>query len=88
MFPVIVSIVLVLTMLGIGSNLFMRIRLSKAKPTPDKAVWWRRSSDEVGDTYRQLHPSSYLPLLNQLAFWLVVAVAVFALIFAFLRKPG
>jgi hypothetical protein len=88
MFPVIVSIVLILTMLGIGSNLVMRIRLAKTKASQDKAVWWRRSSDEVGDAYRQLHPGSYLPLLNRLAFWLVVAVAVFALIFALLHKTS
>lgn len=87
MHPIVFSIVLVVAILGICSNIVMRIRLTQIAPSKDGPSWWRRGSDEVGDTYRKHFPGTYLPLLNPLAFWLVVAVAGVALLLALLWKP-
>jgi hypothetical protein len=86
MFRMVLSMVLVVMAMGIGSNIFMRIRLAKTDSSVDKGAWWKRGSDEVGDTYRARFSSSFLPVINQLAFWLVVTIAAVALVFALLRK--
>jgi hypothetical protein len=75
MLPVALSILLLMAILSICVNFVMRIRLTKAEHSGDKLVWWRRGSDEVGATYGELFPGSYLPLFNQFAFWLLVASA-------------
>jgi hypothetical protein len=86
MFRIVFSIVVLVMMLGIGSNILMRIRLAKSDSSTDPRAWWRRGSDEVGDTYRARFSSGFLPLINQLSFWLVVTIAAVALVFALLRK--
>jgi hypothetical protein len=87
MLRIVFSIVLLVMMVGIGSNIVMRIRLAKRDSSTDKLAWWKRGSDEVGDTYRARFSSGYLPLLNQFAFWLVVTLAAVALVFALVWKP-
>jgi hypothetical protein len=86
MFRIVLAIVVLVMMVGIGSNVFMRMRLAKTDPSAAKGGWWRRGSDEVGDTYRARFSSVSLPLINQLSFWAVVAIAAVALVFALLRK--
>ncbi|HWX91049.1 MAG TPA: hypothetical protein VNY29_00335 [Terriglobales bacterium] len=86
MFRIVLAIVVLVMMVGIGSNLVMRIRLAKTDPSIDKHAWWKRGSDEVGDTYRARFSSTSLPLINQLSFWAVVTIAAVALVFAFLGK--
>jgi hypothetical protein len=86
MFRIVLSMVLVVMAVGIGSNVFMRMRLVKTDSSTDKRAWWKLGSDEVGDTYRARFSSASLPLINQLSFWLVVTIAAVALIFALLRK--
>jgi len=86
MFRIVLSIVLVVMAVGIGSNVFMRMRLAKTDPSTDKRAWWKRGSDEVGDTYRARFSSVSLPLINQLSFWAVVTIAAVALVFGLLRK--
>lgn len=86
MFRIVLAIVVLVMMLGIGSNIVMRIRLAKTDPSTDQRAWWKRGSDEVGDTYRARFSSVSLPLLNQLSFWLVVTIAAVALVFGLLRK--
>jgi len=75
MLSVVVSILVLVAILSICSNISMRIRLTKAEPSRDKLVWWRRSSDEVTAMHEELFPGSYMPILSKLAFWLVVASA-------------
>lgn len=86
MFRIVLSMVLVVMAVGIGSNVFMRMRLAKTDSSTDKRSWWKLGSDEVGDTYRARFSSASLPLINQLSFWLVVTIAGAALIFALLWK--
>jgi hypothetical protein len=86
MFRIVLSIVLVVIAVGIGSNVFMRMRLAKTDSSTDKRAWWKLGSDEVGDTYRARFSSVSLPLINQLSFWLVVTIAAVALVFALLWK--
>ncbi len=81
MFFVVLSILVLMAILSIGSNVIMRVRLTKAEPSRDKLVWWRRGSDEVATMYDELFPSSYMPLISQFAFWLVLGLA--AVVFAF-----
>jgi len=86
MFRIVLSMVLVVMALGIGSNVFMRMRLAKTDTSSDKRGWWKLGSDQVGDTYRARFSSAFLPLINQLSFWLVVTIAAVALVFGLLRK--
>jgi hypothetical protein len=86
MFRIVLSMVLVVMAVGIGSNVFMRMRLVKTDSSTDKRAWWKLGSDEVGDTYRARFSSASLPLINQLSFWAVVTIAAVALVFALLRK--
>jgi hypothetical protein len=80
MFAILFSILVLMSILSIFSNLVMRIRLTKAEGSRDKLVWWRRGSDEVTSTYEELFPNSHLPLISQTAFWLVLAAALIVLI--------
>jgi hypothetical protein len=80
MFPVVVSLFALVAFMSICANIVMRVRLTKAEPSRDKLVWWRRGSDEVDAMYEELFPGSYLPLVNQFAFWLVLAFASVVLI--------
>jgi hypothetical protein len=84
-FPVVFSMLVLMSLLSIYSNIVMRIRLTKAEPSRDKLVWWRRGSDEVDAMYEELFPGSYLPRFSQFAFWLVLALAS-AVLVATLRK--
>jgi len=80
MFAILFSILVLMSILSISSNLVMRIRLTKAEPSRDKLVWWRRGSDEVTSMYEELFPSSRLPLVSQAAFWLVLTSAIAVLV--------
>jgi hypothetical protein len=80
MFPVVFSILVLMAILSIFSNIVMRIRLTKAEPSRDKLVWWRRGGDEVNAMYEELFPGSYMPLLSQFAFWFLLALASVALV--------
>jgi hypothetical protein len=62
------TIFLILVLIALGSNcsnLMMRIRLAKRLPSENGLSWWMRSSDEVGRTYQELFPGSYLPSIVQ-----------------------
>lgn len=87
MFPVFFSILVLIALLSICSNIIMRIRLTTREPSRDKLVWRRRGSDEVDSTYAGLFPGSYLPHLNRFAFWLVLILAL-AVLVAYLRKSN
>ncbi len=80
MFAILFSILVLMSILSISSNLVMRIRLTRAEPSRDKLVWWRRGSDEVTSMYEELFPSSHLPLVSQAAFWLVLTSAIAVLV--------
>jgi hypothetical protein len=86
MFRTVLSIVLAVMVVGIGSNVYMRMRLARTDASTDKRAWWKLGSDEVGDTYRARFSSASLPLINQLSFWLVVTIAAVTLVFALLWK--
>jgi hypothetical protein len=75
MFAIVLSILLLAAILSFYSHIIMRIRLTKAEPSRDKLVWWRRSSAEVAAMYEELFPGSYMPLFSQFAFWLILALA-------------
>jgi len=75
MFAIVLSILVLAAILSFYSHMIMRIRLTKAEPSRDKLVWWRRGSGEVTAMYEELFPGSYIPLLSQFAFWLVLALA-------------
>ncbi len=79
MFAIAFSILVLLSLLSIYSNVVMRIRLCKRESSRDKLVWWRLGSSEVTNTYEELFPSSYLPLFSQFAFWLLLVLAVVGL---------
>jgi len=72
MLAVLFSILVVMAVLSICSELFMRIRVTK-RETSDKIAWWRRGGDEVVAAYQELFPNSQLPLFRRFVFWLVIA---------------
>ena len=75
MLAIVLSILLFAAILSFLQHIIMRIRLTKAEPSRDKLVWWGRGSGEVTAMYEELFPDSYMPLLCQFAFWLVLALA-------------
>lgn len=80
MFAIFFSILVLMAILSICSNIVMRVRLTKAESSRDKLVWWRRGSDEVTAMYEELFPGSYTPMFSQFAFWLILASALVVLI--------
>jgi hypothetical protein len=62
MTAIVFSILVLVAILSVCGNIVIRVRLTRAEPSRDKLVWWRRSSDEAGRMYEQLFPGSYLPL--------------------------
>jgi hypothetical protein len=76
MVAIIFLIVVAMALASNFSNVAMRIRLSRRLPSENGTSWWMRSSDDVGRTYQELFPESYLPSIVQRAFWLVVIAAV------------
>lgn len=86
MFAIVFSTLLAVAILSVCGNIVMRVRLTTRKPSTDKFKWWKRGFDEVGDTYRQVFPGSYLPLLLQMTFWLLVALAAVALVLVYVTK--
>ena len=80
MFAIFLSILVVMSLLSIYSNIVMRIRLTRAEPSRDRLGWWRRGSDEVTSMYEELFPGSYLPFFHQTVFWLVLASALLVLV--------
>ena len=84
MFGVFFSILVIMALLSSGSELVMRIRVTKMEPR-DKIAWWRRGGDEVVAAYTELFPDSLLPRFRTFAFWLLIALVATILI-AILRK--
>jgi len=84
-FAIVFSLLLVTALFSIYSNFVMRFRLTKRESSRDKLVWWRVSSDKVGEMYQELFPKSFLPLSGQFTFWLLIAVA-FVVLFAAIWK--
>jgi len=80
MFAILFSVLVLTAFVSLYSNIAMRVRLTKREPSRDKLVWWRASSDEVTSSYEELFPRSYLPILSQFAFWLVVTSAAAVLV--------
>jgi hypothetical protein len=76
MFTIFFSILVLIGILSIVSNVVIRLRLTRRESSRDKLVWWRRSSDEVNGIYAEVFPGSYLPRFSQFGFWLVLAAAV------------
>jgi disulfide bond formation protein DsbB len=77
------TIFLILVLMALASNcvgFLMRVRLAKRAPLDNWFSWWMRGSDEVGQTYQELFPESYLPSVVQYAFWLFIATAAVVLI--------
>ncbi len=83
MFDIAFSILIVMAVLIIFSNLAMRIRLTKWARSGNKLVWWRRSSDQVLASYEELFPRSPLLvflLLVQLGLAIALATALIFLV--------
>ena len=88
MFEIVLLAVVLIWLASAYSNLMMRIRLTKRLPPENGLSWWMRSSDEVGRTYQELFPGSYLPSIIPSVFWLVVATAAAAAILIALRQSN
>jgi hypothetical protein len=86
MFATAFSILALVSILSILSNVAMRIRVTKIEPR-DKIAWWRRSPDEVASVYESLYPKSYLTLFGRFALWLFVGL-IFVCVIASLWKSN
>jgi len=53
MFGVFFSILVVVALLSIFSEIVMRVRLTR-RASRDKIAWWRRGGDEVAATYEEV----------------------------------
>jgi hypothetical protein len=86
MFGTFFAVLVLIALASIGSNLVMRIRVIKKLPPESGTSWWMRSSDEVGRTYQELFPKSYLPPFIQYVFWFLLALCAATAILIALRK--
>jgi hypothetical protein len=86
MFATAFSILALVSILSILSNVAMRIRVTKIE-TRDKIAWWKRSSDEAANMYESLYPNSYLTLFGRFALWLFVGL-IFICVIALLWKSN
>ena len=86
MFGIVFLILVVIALASIYSDLSMRIRLTRRLPLENWSSWWMRSSDEVGRTYQELFPESYLPSVVRHVFWFFLATAAVTLILVYLLK--
>ena len=73
-----------MALLSSGSELVMRIRVTKMEPR-DKIAWWRRGGDEVAAAYEALFPNSRLPLFRTFGFRVVLVLGA-TILTAFLWK--
>jgi len=85
MFGIVLLTLVLISLASIYRDL-MRIRLTKRLPPENGLSWWMRSSDEVGRTYQELLPGSYLPSTIPYVFWLFLATAAAAAVLVALRK--
>jgi len=85
MFGIVLLTLVLISLASIYSDL-MRILLTKRLPPENGLSWWMRSSDEVGRTYQELLPGSYLPSVIPYVFWLFLATAAAAAVLIALRK--
>ena len=85
MFGIVLLTLVLISLASIYRDL-MRIRLTKRLPPENGLSWWMRSSDEVGRTYQELLPGSYLPSIIPYVFWLFLATAAAAAVLIALRK--
>jgi hypothetical protein len=86
MFGIVLLTLVLISLASIYSDLMMRIRLTKRLPPENGLPCWMRSSDEVGRTYQELLPGSYLPSIIPYVFWLFLATAAAAAVLVALRK--
>lgn len=86
MFAAAFSILVLVSILSILSNVAMRIRVTKIEPR-DKIAWWRRSSDEVANMYESLYPNGYRTPFGRFALWLFVG-PIFICVIALLWKSN
>jgi hypothetical protein len=76
MTPALLLTILVLALFSIGSEIAMRIRLTKLEVRSEKLSWWgMRGGDEVAATYKEVFPRSRLPFLRNLLFWIFLGCA-------------
>ena len=74
------SILVLMVVANVYTELAMRIRLTRRQPSEDKLYWWRHGGDEMESRYEELYPDAYLPLVRRYLFWFVVAAAAVVLI--------
>ena len=69
------SVLVLIGLLSIWSNMVMRFRVSYRSVPGNRLSWWMRSSEDVTSRYQELFPNSWLPRISEYAFWCVVAAA-------------
>jgi hypothetical protein len=74
MFAVFFSALVLMALLNICGEIFMRVRV--AKRSRDKMAWWRRGGDEIATNYGELFPGSYLPAFRRFFFWVFLGCCV------------
>ena len=80
MFAALFSLLVFGVLLGIGSEIIMRVRLSLRETSGEKLAWWARGGDAVSTAYKELFPGSRIPVYRSLVFWMVVICAAAVLV--------
>ena len=80
MFGIFFSILVVMGLLSICGEIFMRVRLTRRETSRDKVSGWRRGGDQVAAAYEELFPRSRLPLFRRFVFWFFVAFSAVTLV--------
>jgi hypothetical protein len=81
------SVLLLIALISIASELVMRIRLSGREEKEERLLWWRRGGDEVASEYQKVFPQSFFPRFRVYAF-LGFLVVVLVLSVIIVLRPG
>ncbi len=55
------------------ADIAMKIQVNERLTAEEKFSWWNRDSWRVAKKHKEFYPNSYLPMISQCSFWLVVA---------------
>jgi hypothetical protein len=63
----------VVALLNVCGEIYMRVCLSRRETSRDKLTWWRRGGDEVSESYEGVFSRSFIPKLRRYTFWGFIA---------------
>jgi hypothetical protein len=70
------SIVVLAILVNNCTTIAMKMEVNETLPAGQRFSWWNRDGRQVSRKYLQIHPESYLPILERCSFWAVVVLGL------------